>query len=314
MLYQNKRIKFSNKLFCKTYVNKITKETCYPVLWRKDYVDFMRKKNGYIVYKITCKVTGLCYIGFTFLKVEQRWKGHCNAKPKWKFAKAIQEFGKENWTLEVLETFDTEFFAKAYEIYCIAKFDSIKNGYNMTEGGDGQSGCRRTAETILKLKKPKSEESKQKNRQSHLGKKNIRKNLTNVEFYGKERAKELTIKASESHKGIIPWNKDKTNIYTQETINKISNSLTGQTRSKESCEKQSKTSRGKKRKPFTQEHKDNIGKAKKGKKGQIPWNKGKKYSHKKRIISKEEHERRSNAQKGHIPWNKGKKTKKEKTK
>jgi group I intron endonuclease len=142
MLYQNKRIKFSSKLFCKTYTSKITNETVYLLLWRKDYVDFMRKKNGYIVYKITCIVTGLSYYGYTYLTVQQRWNGHCRGDVTLnnKFFNAINEYGKENWTLEVLEMFDTAFFAKAYEIYCIDKFDSIKNGYNSTEGGDGTYG------------------------------------------------------------------------------------------------------------------------------------------------------------------------------
>jgi len=144
MSYQNKRIKFSSKLFCKTYINKITKETIYPLLWRKDYIDFMRKKNGYIVYKITCKVTDMSYYGFTSTTLEYRWEGHCSDAIEYnsnnKFHKNIRELGIENWNLEVLETFDTEFFAKAYEIYCIDKFDSIKNGYNSTQGGDGTNG------------------------------------------------------------------------------------------------------------------------------------------------------------------------------
>jgi group I intron endonuclease len=114
----------------------------YPLLWRKDYVNFMRKKNGYIVYKITCKVTGLCYVGFTYLTVKQRWNGHCRGDitKSNKFCNAINEYGKENWTLEILEIFDTAFFAKAYEIYCINNFNSVRNGYNSTEGGDGTYG------------------------------------------------------------------------------------------------------------------------------------------------------------------------------
>jgi 5-methylcytosine-specific restriction endonuclease McrA len=75
-------------------------------------------------------------------------------------------------------------------------------------------------------------------------------------------------------KGITPWNKGKTGVYSDETRKKIGDTQRGIKRGSPSKETRDKISKAKKGIPKTQEHKDKISLAKKG----IPttYNKGEK--------------------------------------
>lgn len=89
-----------------------------------------------IIYKITNKVNGKSYIGQTRYTIEFRWKQHQHKKDNTYFHNAIHKYGVDNFNIEILEECDTEELNQK-EIFYIAKYDTFKNGYNLTIGGDG---------------------------------------------------------------------------------------------------------------------------------------------------------------------------------
>ena len=70
--------------------------------------------------------------------IERRFKEHCY-KTDLIIEKAIHKYGKENFSFEILEECSINELNKK-EIYYIALYDSIKNGYNLSTGGSIQVG------------------------------------------------------------------------------------------------------------------------------------------------------------------------------
>lgn len=89
-----------------------------------------------IIYKITNKVNGKSYIGQTRYTLEFRWRQHINKKDNTYFHNAIRKYGKDNFSIELLEECDISKLNER-EIFYIAKFNTFKEGYNLTIGGDG---------------------------------------------------------------------------------------------------------------------------------------------------------------------------------
>lgn len=83
------------------------------------------------------------YIGLTSQTIEKRWKNHIYAAKsskngKWHFPNAIQKYGPEAFSHEILEVCDTLETAKLSEIKWI-KFYNTRDpgkGFNSTKGGD----------------------------------------------------------------------------------------------------------------------------------------------------------------------------------
>lgn len=109
---------------------------------------------GYI-YKVTNKVNGKVYIGQTIQTIKNRWYEHCRTKniskaeKNMKIKRAILKYGKENFTVETLEECDSALLNDR-ERYYISYFDSYKNGYNSTEGGQDGVKPLQTPEEIQK--------------------------------------------------------------------------------------------------------------------------------------------------------------------
>ena len=150
-----------------------------------------------IIYKITNKVNGKIYIGFTTKTLEERWKWHvsCSISPKYIFHKSIKKYGSDSFYREILSESDNEeFLLKVMEPQYIAMYQSNNRdyGYNMTSGGEGIIGFRHSDISRAKMSESKS---------------------------GKPRSPETIQKMSMSSKGRISPMKGK--FHTAETKNKF---------------------------------------------------------------------------------------------
>lgn len=85
------------------------------------------------IYKITNLLNNQIYIGLTTRTVDARWKEHCRHNSQL-IDKAIEELGKENFSIETIEECDEDNL-DAREQYWISYYDSFNNGYNNTLGG-----------------------------------------------------------------------------------------------------------------------------------------------------------------------------------
>lgn len=96
---------------------------------------------GYI-YKITNNINDKVYIGKTErVNPQTRWKEHIKSANREEckrraLYKAINKYGVENFTFTVIEETDN---CEEREKYYIALYDTYKNGYNETLGGDGKT-------------------------------------------------------------------------------------------------------------------------------------------------------------------------------
>lgn len=105
---------------------------------------------GYI-YKITNNINDKIYIGKTTRTLEIRFKEHCNNTSGCKSAlyNAICKYGKEHFKISKVEECEIDKLNER-EKYWIQYYNSYKNGYNLTPGGDGIS---LSEEKILQIRK-----------------------------------------------------------------------------------------------------------------------------------------------------------------
>ena len=96
------------------------------------------------IYKITNTINGKSYIGQTIQNVKERFYQHCATKcskavSNMAIHRAINKYGKSNFTVEVIEEIDSTNLNDR-ERYWIKYYNSYNNGYNSTKGG--QDGCK----------------------------------------------------------------------------------------------------------------------------------------------------------------------------
>ncbi len=100
------------------------------------------------IYKITCKIyhdKAECYksyVGMTINTVEERFAGHCISTNTARFGMAIRKYGKNNWTLKILEdNIKTETEALEKETFYIEKYNTLVadgKGYNVVRHSQGR--------------------------------------------------------------------------------------------------------------------------------------------------------------------------------
>jgi group I intron endonuclease len=109
------------------------------------------------IYKATNLINGKQYIGKTIFAMEIRQTKHISnlntvKKRHYPLYSAIKKYGKENFEWVVIDTAETEEELNAKEIYWIKFYDTLSpKGYNLTDGGDGQSGHKHSEETKKKI-------------------------------------------------------------------------------------------------------------------------------------------------------------------
>ena len=113
-------------------------QTYWQPIAKKQFPTILQSKTKCGIYKITNTITDECYIGQS-VDIYKRWSEHCkcglgiDTPPGNKLYKAIQEYGLENFTFELLiECSQSELNSK--EKYFIELYQADVYGYNGTGG------------------------------------------------------------------------------------------------------------------------------------------------------------------------------------
>lgn len=192
-------------------------------------------------FKLYCHtnlLNGKKYIGITCQELNQRFRNGKGYKSSPHFNAAIEKYGWENFSHEVILSDLTEAEAKELEIEYIAKYETRNPdfGYNIARGGETASGpdnpwfgkhhTEENKRLFSKLHKgvPKSEETKRKIGLAHKGKvvseetrRKMRENHydcsgANNPNYGKKLSKEhieMLVAASKTPEAIAKMKKNK---------------------------------------------------------------------------------------------------------
>ena len=111
-----------------------------------------------IIYKVTNKINGKIYVGQTTRTLQHRKTQHiCHAKNgyiKSAFANALNKYGPENFTWEIIDTAETIEKLNEKEIYWIAKLESLVDfghGYNCDTGGKNGKHSEATKKLISEI-------------------------------------------------------------------------------------------------------------------------------------------------------------------
>lgn len=138
------------------------------------------------IYIIKNKINNKVYVGQTWQHPKERFAYHMNDKHSGckKLFNAIKSHEKNNFYLEILAICWDQMSADWLEKYYIIKFNSIKNGYNIIDGG--------TATGII------SEEHKNNISRSTTGR--TGKSGEDAPFFGRQHSDKTKVKMSEAQK------------------------------------------------------------------------------------------------------------------
>ena len=132
-------------------------------------------EKTWCVYKHTNKENGKCYIGITSQDVRVRWNRGWGYQYCPHFWRAIQKYGWDGFSHEILYDGLTQEEAEAWEVKLIAEYHSAdpEGGYNVSLGGNTIG--KHSEETRKKLGdcrrgRKHTEVSKRKMSESHSGK------------------------------------------------------------------------------------------------------------------------------------------------
>jgi len=224
------------------------------------------------IYKITCTVNDMSYIGFTRNDAEKtRIRAHLTGHGNQPLKDDVKEYGCEVFIFEILEDGIIPEFLPEREKYWIAKFDTFHNGYNLTSGGGSSfevseesrrklseihKGKPLSAEHARKISEAKkghtvSEETRRKLSKALKGKPVSPETLCKLRKIAEERkgiprrshSLETRRKMSESHKGTS--NNWKGRKHTPESRRKMSKAKQGRKLSDETRRKMSEAHKGK---------------------------------------------------------------------
>ena len=111
----------------------------------------MTNQKKYVLYMHENKINGKKYIGITKQQPEVRWKGGSGYKQNPAFWNAIQKYGWDNFEHIILLENLTREDAERLEIEYIQQYNTIAQGYNISEGGFSGSDTRRKSVLCLEL-------------------------------------------------------------------------------------------------------------------------------------------------------------------
>ncbi len=121
----------------------------------------------YSIYRVVNTVNGKVYIGFDSAWPKRKQthinKSRSNKSQHFHFHQAIRKYGEECFVWEVIyQSKDCDHTLNKMESYFIKEYDSFRNGYNQTLGGQGSFGKLQSDEN----KNKQSEKRKELNKNS----------------------------------------------------------------------------------------------------------------------------------------------------
>ncbi len=169
-------------------------------------------KHNYGIYRLIFP-NGKSYIGQS-VDLNNRFSLYKNSlcKKQNHLYNAIQKYGWDNIKIEILLYTDDRRILNIAEVFFIKYFHSMKNGYNMTVGGGGCNGAKRSEETKRKMSiagkgRIVSKESKEKMSKAQKGKKHKERSKEWREAHTiRCIGKKSNIKSSSKYCGVY-WNK-----------------------------------------------------------------------------------------------------------
>ena len=108
-----------------------------------------------IIYKVTNLSNGKVYIGKTTLTLNTRKARHyasANRGSETNFHRALRVYSTECFKWEISSKANDENQLNELEILYIKEYNSYKEGYNMTEGGDGGVTIKKGTELYERVK------------------------------------------------------------------------------------------------------------------------------------------------------------------
>lgn len=201
----------------------------------------------YVAWNI---VTGMGYVGKTTKTLEERKQGHLRDAfdgSHLYFHKAIRKYGSDSfeWSILYQDDDNDKEWMDWWEMKFIRQLGTKKpGGYNLSDGGEGGTGFKHTAEARRKMG------------ESRIGRPAPNK--------GKHPTEEARRKMRESHLNITEETRRKMSLagtgkkLSTLTKEKIADSHIGIRHSEETKRKLSEMNKGKKLKPFSEEHKRNM--------------------------------------------------------
>ncbi len=112
-----------------------------------------------LIYSVLNKVNGKLYVGKTTCRLSQRKSGHkqaANSGGMMAIYCAIRKYGWFEFEWNVLCYADDEELLNELEVVYIKELKSkAPDGYNLTEGGEGETGYKWSEELGQRMRKPK---------------------------------------------------------------------------------------------------------------------------------------------------------------
>jgi len=94
-----------------------------------------------IIYLITNNINKKQYVGQTIKSLYIRWSQHCSPNNKGcrKLHNAIIKYGKDNFSLRIIDRASSIEELNKKEEYWISRYDTINKGYNLLFGGNNKT-------------------------------------------------------------------------------------------------------------------------------------------------------------------------------
>lgn len=104
-----------------------------------------------VIYCYHCIPTGKKYIGQTIVEKKRQiqHRAHCKKGVDNKFYRAVRKYGWDLFIYGIIEEYNIDFLNEQ-EVFYIDYYDTYRNGYNSTIGGEGVSGFSPSEETKKK--------------------------------------------------------------------------------------------------------------------------------------------------------------------